>query len=99
HFLKMETPDFSPAPADMALAFDSKAIAAPGAKGDEKWSWVGAIALQSAGDPVVAFANPREVKLSSGATFPFPGAARVALMPEAILPVDFNSDFKKELVY
>jgi Tfp pilus assembly protein PilF len=98
HFLKMETPDFSPAPADTTVAFDTKPVSAPGVKGDEKWSWVGVVALQSAGNPVVGFANERQVKLSSGATFPFPGTARVELMPEAILPVDFNYDFKTDLV-
>src|ERR1700753_1637439 len=75
HFLKMETPDFSPAPADTSLAFEGKPVSAPGAKGDEKWSWVGAIALQSEGNPVVGFANAREVRLASGANFAFPGKA------------------------
>lgn len=98
HFLKMETPDFSPAPADTTLAFDSKPISAPGAKGDEKWSWVGAIQLGSAGNPVTGFANAREVKLSSGASSPFPGKASEALLPESVLQVDFNYDFKTDLV-
>src|SRR5579863_10184255 len=97
HFLKMETPDFSPAPADTTLAFDAKPISAPGAKCDEKWSWVGAIALQSAGNPVTGFAIGKEVKLS-GATFPFPGKTSDALLPESILQVDFNYDFKTDLV-
>jgi Tfp pilus assembly protein PilF len=98
HFLKMETPDFSPAPADTTLAFDVKPVTAPGAKGDEKWSWVGAVAMQSAGNPVVGFANGREVRTTSGATFAFPGNASTALMPEAILQIDFNYDFKTDLV-
>ncbi len=98
HFLKMETPDFSPAPADTALAFDSKPINAPNAESDDKWSWVGAIALQSAGNPVLGFANGREVKLSSGVNFPFPGKPSDALLPESILQVDFNYDFKTDLV-
>ncbi|MBV9886522.1 MAG: CRTAC1 family protein, partial [Acidobacteria bacterium] len=98
HFLKMETPDFSPAPADTALAFDSKPISAPNAKSDDKWSWVGAVALQSAGNPVLGFANGSEVRLSSGAMFPFPGKASDTLLPESILQVDFNYDFKTDLV-
>jgi Tfp pilus assembly protein PilF len=98
HFLKMETPDFSPAPADMSLAFDAKPIVAPGAKGDEKWSWVGAVAMGSAGNPIVGFANGREVRTTSGATFAFPGNASNALLPEAILQIDFNYDFKTDLV-
>jgi Tfp pilus assembly protein PilF len=98
HFLKMETPDFSPAPADTSLSFDVKPVNAPGAMGDEKWSWVGAIQLQSAGNPVIGFANAREVKLSSGATFPFPSNPTMEMLPEAILPIDFNYDFKTDLV-
>ena len=97
HFLKMETPDFSPAPADTSLAFDVKPVSAPGAKADEKWSWVGAVQLQSAGNPVIGFANGDEVMLSSGATVPFPGTS-MPLLPESILQVDFNYDFKTDLV-
>jgi Tfp pilus assembly protein PilF len=98
HFLKMETPDFSPAPADTSLAFDVKPVSAPGAKGDEKWSWIGAIQLQSGGNPVLGFANGSTVKLASGANFPFPGKASDTLLPESILQVDFNYDFKTDLV-
>jgi Tfp pilus assembly protein PilF len=98
HFLKMETPDFSPAPADTSLAFDVKPVSAPGAKGDEKWSWVGAIALQGTGNPVLGFANSREVRLASGATLAFPGKGLEALLPESILQIDFNYDFKTDLI-
>jgi Tfp pilus assembly protein PilF len=98
HFLKMPTPEFSPAPADTSLTFDVKLVAAPGAKGDEKWSWVGAVAMQSTGAPVVGFANGREVRATSGATFAFPGNASAVLLPESILQIDFNYDFKTDLV-
>ena len=98
HFLKMETPDFSPAPADASLAFDVTPASAPGAKSDDKWSWIGAVQLGSAGNPVLGFANGKEVKLASGVNFPFPGKASDALLPESILQVDFNYDFKTDLV-
>jgi len=96
HFLRLETPDFTPAPADTALAFDAKPIpngdAAP-------WTWIGAIALGSAGAPIVALANCREVRLSTGATFSFPGGSSgIAPLPEGILQIDFNYDFKTDLV-
>ncbi len=43
-------------------------------------------------------ANGREVRLSTGATFPFPGgAAAVAPASEGIVPLDFNYDFKTDL--
>ena len=44
-------------------------------------------------------ANSHSVKLSTGAEFPFPGgSANAPLQPESILPVDFNYDFKTDLV-
>ena len=44
-------------------------------------------------------ANGREVQLSSGAKFPFPGGASNAPpQPEGIIPLDFNYDFKTDLV-
>ncbi|HXC44939.1 MAG TPA: FG-GAP-like repeat-containing protein [Candidatus Dormibacteraeota bacterium] len=96
HFLRLETPDFTPAPSDTTLAFDAKQIpdgdAAP-------WTWIGAIALGSAGAPVVALANGHEVRLSTGVTFPFPGGSSgISPLPEGILQIDFNYDFKTDLV-
>jgi hypothetical protein len=39
------------------------------------------------------------VRLSTGATFPFPGGpAGVAPLPDGILPIDFNYDFNNDLV-
>ena len=95
HFLAMETPEFEPAPPDTALAFNSQPL--PDTNG--KWNWVGAISLGSSGAPVAAEANGREVRLASGANFPFPGGPSAAPpQPESIVPVDFNYDFKTDLV-
>ena len=96
HFLRLPVPNFAPAPPDTSLAFSTK----PVANGDAAaWSWVGAVALGSAGAPVTALANGREVRLSTGASFPFPGGpAAVAPLPEGILRIDFNYDFKTDLV-
>ncbi len=101
HFLLLESPVFRPAPADTALTFNLQPISTvvAGKAGNDRWSWIGAIPLGSAGAPVVAVANAREVRLSTGATIPFPGgAAGVAPLPEGIIPVDFNYDFKTDLV-
>jgi len=104
HFLRLEPPAFVPAPADTALTFAPQALSNPGANsganaGAKRWEWIGAVPLGSAGPPVVAEANGREVRLSTGATFPFPGgAAAVAPLPEGILPIDFNYDFNNDLV-
>jgi Flp pilus assembly protein TadD len=100
HFLRLEPPAFVPAPADLALTFKPEPIENRGANpAAKRWSWVAAVSLGSTGPPVVAEANGREVRLSTGATFPFPGGpAGVAPLPEGILPIDFNYDFNTDLV-
>ena len=96
HFLRMESPVFTPAPPDMAIKFDVQPVANPG---NRHWNWIGAIQLGSAGAPVIAEADGREVHLSSGATLPFPGGpSKVPPTPEGVLQVDFNYDFKTDLV-
>src|SRR6202012_3927886 len=48
---------------------------------------------------VITVANSHSVKLATGAALPFPGgSANEILNPESILPVDFNYDFKTDLV-
>ena len=60
---------------------------------------MGAIPLGSEGTPVMAEANGEEVRLSSGAKFPFPGGPKeIPPQPEGIVPLDFNYDFKNDLV-
>ena len=100
HFLRLESPVFAPAPADTALAFTSQPIATSTVTPTAShWNWVGAIALGSAGAPVVAEANGREVRLTTGALLPFPGGPSVVPpTPDGILQIDFNYDFKTDLV-
>ena len=94
-FLKLQSPAFKPAPPDTTLSFAAQSVPNLAAS----WNWVGAVQLVSAGAPAVASANGREVKLSSGATVPFPGGATgTPPQPEGVLAVDFNYDFKTDLV-
>jgi Tfp pilus assembly protein PilF len=95
-FLRLAAPTFKPAPPDAAMTFAPQPlVGVPGGN----WTWVGAVSLNSSGPPVVAAANARELRLSSGATLPFPGGPdAVKPSPEAVLPVDFNYDFKTDLV-
>ena len=95
-FIKMETPAFTPAPPDEAITFNSEPI--PEFPTGE-WNWIGTISLDSESAPVIATANGREIRLANGATLPFPGG-RGALPPQlhGILAVDFNYDFKTDLV-
>ena len=95
-FLKLESPRSTPAPADLSLTFTLKQRTNPT---DGHWDWTGAISLGTEGAPVVAVANGHEVRLDTGATFPFPGGpSAIAPPPEGILPIDFNYDFKTDLV-
>ena len=94
HFLVLESPVFTPAAPDNGITFTSQPI--PQLSG--KWDWIGAIPLNSADAPVIAVANGRKLRLSTGATMSFPGgAAAVPPSPEGILPLDFNYDFKTDL--
>jgi tetratricopeptide (TPR) repeat protein len=99
HFVRMESPVFRPAPADTAIQFPTQPVA--NNTDHRNWNWIGAIQMGSAGTPVIAEANGREVHLSlpSGATLPFPGGpSSVPPSPEGVLQVDFNYDFKTDLV-
>ena len=95
-FLRLENPAFQPAPPDEALAFNAEPVAE---FQNGKWDWVGAIFLGGDGEPVVAVANEREVRLASGAKLPFPGVPQAATPADyGILGMDFNYDFKTDLV-
>jgi Tfp pilus assembly protein PilF len=95
HFVRMESPAFRPAPADMAIRFAVQPVAEAS---NRRWNWIGAIQLGSAGAPVIAEADGHEVHLSTGAALPFPGGpSNVPPSPEGILQIDFNYDFKTDL--
>lgn len=94
--LRVPTPNSTPAPADDGITFSSQAVPAIGGWG---WSWIGSISLDGQGRPTVVAANARQVRLATGANFAFPGGtAGVAPAPEGIAPLDFNYDFKTDLV-
>jgi cytochrome c-type biogenesis protein CcmH/NrfG len=93
-FLLLPTPTFTPPPADTAIKFQVTDLTS--LQGNP-WSWIGAVSLSGAGAPVIAVANSHSVKLATGVEFPFPGGS-AELEPESILPVDFNYDFKMDLV-
>ena len=96
HFLRLPSPVFSPAPPDTALHFDPQPIAN---STSGKWDYIGAVSLSGTGAPAIVTANADQVHLSTGATFPFPGgSAHVPPTPESILPIDFNYDFRTDLV-
>ncbi len=96
HLLRMASPPGQPAPPDTALHFDNQPLANPTG---EKWDWIGAVSLNGEGAPAIVTANSRLVRISTGASFPFPGGtSNTAPSPESVLPIDFNYDFKTDLV-
>ena len=99
HFLLLPTPSFAPPPADTTINFRTTPITNLASTEGSSWDWIEAISLNGTGAPVIAVANSQSVRLATGATFPFPGGSGgAALQPESILPVDFNYDFKVDLV-
>ena len=74
------------------------AVLDQGAK--ERWDWIGAVSLSSEAPPTVIVANGREVRrLGTVAKLAFPGGtSNESPLPEGILPIDFNYDFKTDLV-
>ncbi len=98
-FLLLPSPTFTPPSADTTLNFQTATMTALTPNGANPWTWIGAVSLNGAGAPAIAVGNSHSVKLSTGAEFPFPGGSATApLQPESILPIDFNYDFKTDLV-
>ncbi|HEX4008174.1 MAG TPA: FG-GAP-like repeat-containing protein [Acidobacteriaceae bacterium] len=95
-FLRLTTPRSQPAPADTEISFQPEPLAD---LAHQAWDWIGAVSLDDTHAPVVITANAKTVQMAGGPSFPFPGGTRsVAPGPESILPIDFNYDFKTDLV-
>ncbi|HKO61582.1 MAG TPA: FG-GAP-like repeat-containing protein, partial [Pyrinomonadaceae bacterium] len=94
HFLKLESPAFTPAPADMDISFSPEPV--PNVTAG-KWSWIGAVSLNGEGVPLVVVANESEVHIGNS-IYPFPGGSSTAVTPEGIAALDFNYDFKTDLL-
>lgn len=96
HFLRLASPTFKPAPADEGITFTSQQVTRIHSS---NWNWIGALSLNGTGTPAVVAANAQTVSLSTGASFAFPGGkSAVKPTPEGVLSVDFNYDFKTDLV-
>ncbi len=95
-FLRLENTSSQPAPPDMAMSFNNQPVNGIDGTG---WKWIGAISMDGSGPPAVAVANGHEVRLTTGASLPFPGGSTgAAPSPEGVLAVDFNYDFKTDLI-
>ncbi|HEV2881319.1 MAG TPA: FG-GAP-like repeat-containing protein [Pyrinomonadaceae bacterium] len=95
--LKLAAPEFTPAAPDAALTFNAEG----GTNDDtEKWDTSIAVTLDAESQPVVVNANSRGLRLPGGVTLPFPSApsSNDATTPDHIVALDFNYDFKIDLV-
>ena len=93
HFLRLESPEFKSAAPDTQIEFTAEPL-----KATTNVDWVGAIALSSEGAPVIVMLTPDQVRLANGANLPFPSKSDTPPPTHPILPVDFNYDFKTDLV-
>ncbi|MGH9960570.1 MAG: FG-GAP-like repeat-containing protein, partial [Pyrinomonadaceae bacterium] len=93
--LKLESPTFTSSAADTALSFKQQ----PTTSMSGNWQWVAPFYSGGAGAPTMLVSDGREVRLTSGEAFAFPGGpTATAPLPEGVLPIDFNYDFKTDLV-
>ncbi len=95
-FVLLPSPDFTPAPPDEAVTFATEPLS--GAEAN-KWTWVGYVSLNGEESPVMVLANNSEVRVGERATLMFPGgAASTPPAPDGIAAMDYNYDFKTDLV-
>lgn len=95
-FLRLPSPPSTPAPPDTAITFIAQPIPE---FGSDHWDWIGSLSLSGEGAPTIAVANANQMRLTTGARFPFPGGpSGVGPTPEGILSADINYDFKTDLV-
>jgi Tfp pilus assembly protein PilF len=93
-FLRLPWPHAKLAAPDNALTFAIEPLSA----GDEQWMWINAISLDGEKAPTVMMANGHEVRMLGGAVLKFPGGpAPLPPLPDGIVGLDFNNDFKMDL--
>lgn len=88
-FIKLPSPSSQASPPDTAMTFDPQPLAGFEA---EKYNWAGAISLGNENKPVAVAANDAGIQIIGGAKIVLPRGNGF------ILPVDFDYDFKTDLV-
>ena len=95
-FLKLPSPAATASPPDESLAFDTVAEPAIGGSG---WIWSGHIFLDGDSGPVQVAANATQAMPAGLASMNFPSAgSRTPQSTDGVLALDFNYDFKTDLV-
>lgn len=95
-FLRLQNPPSRPAPADVALHFEEQRLPQ---SAEQKWSWIGAIALNGSDLPIAAVADSHRLHIANGVELAFPGGTGPEPSPEGVLAFDFNYDFKTDLLF
>jgi tetratricopeptide (TPR) repeat protein len=97
-FLRLPSPSSKPSPSDDALTFSRERI---GAGRPEGWNALAAFSPNGTDPPAIFTVDAREVGRAGtpGVSMPFPGGA-VGAPPSAnaVLPIDWNRDFRMDLV-
>ncbi len=95
-FIKLESPTSAPATPDENLSFNLEPLADAH---DAKWELTGAVSLTGEGTPALVYANARDVQIAGGARLAFPGRISGSHpSSHSVLGVDYNYDFKTDLV-
>ena len=93
-FLRLPQPSPRPAPPDESLTF---ATEPPPAAGATRFAWGGHLFFNGEGNPSLAFADSRELRVGE-TKLAFPGGAgNVAPSPQAVAALDFDYDFKTDI--
>jgi tetratricopeptide (TPR) repeat protein len=102
-FLRLEPMRATASPPDTELTFEAAALPGPvaAAVAAARWDVALPVWLTQEAEPVVFVANAREVRRAVGdaPALEFPGGAKaVAPTAHGVLPVDWNNDFRTDLV-
>ena len=92
-FIKLPSPSSQASPPDEAISFNTEPINTDG----KKWFWGSVVALDSDGVPTIVLANGREAKIGN-VMLPFPGTAEDQVTSNGVVGLDFNYDFKTDLL-
>ena len=98
-FLRLAPPPPTPSPPDDALAF---AVEPQGEAGASRWDTLLAVSMTGKGPSVLYVADGRAVRQvdGAGAVLPFPGGPQAVPPSSAgVLSVDWNSDYRMDLVF
>jgi len=92
--VKLVLPTVQAAPSDTGLRFAASPITGVARTS----TWAGAIALGAEGNPILAFTSENQLLIPSlGKASTIPGVSAV-LTPDSVVQMDFNYDFKTDLV-